>query len=38
MSALPLDCLLSLVGPTAYGRLSQVSTLVSTGWRDYGET
>ena len=34
ISALPLDCLLSLVGPTAYGRLSQVST----GWRDITQT
>ena len=34
MSALPVDCLLSLVGPTAYGRLSQVST----GWRDVTRT
>ena len=34
MSALPVECLLSLVGPTTYGRLSQVSI----GWRDVTRT
>ena len=34
MSALPIDCLLSFVGPAAYGRLSQVSA----GWRDVTRT